>query len=482
LAKSKRALPTGINPDTGIGGYVLGGGCGWLSRKYGFMCDCLIQIEIVLLDGKTVIATESNEYSDLLWACRGGGRSFGVMTKLWFKTFPCPNNGQFLFGDTTYFAPNLGSARKVLTRYFKEVTAMSDDCNATCCLPCGASTLPIHWAYCGAHVTEGAKLPEAVRAIGLGGWFKLQNTWGVKDYYEGVQRAFVNVQQEGFYYQGAVAVKTLSPKLINLLLHYTRQDYPNRSSSLILHPVLGATKTMDDSKTALEHRNALFWIIVQGKWEGSEGLTGRDNCAQWCKRVLSALQSLSDCLGMTAHPFTAAIDSEVMVMPPTMFTEKLQRLMEIKRKYDPKAILQQVRQQKEQAVELAKPITPQIPEEKKLEMPLQPQILDMPDPNASARMEPPQFPPAGQKLSGQSKEQQMPSGVSNVGQQGIENKFQGIEEMENKDRQLANVGPQAIIPLPDAPKETDVQKFSSEKTKTSSSDQTSSHLHVSSAR
>lgn len=72
---------------TGIGGLTLGGGYGWLSGKYGLTIDNLLAVQMVLADGSIVTASES-ENSDLFWAVRGAGQSFGVVVEFTYRAYP----------------------------------------------------------------------------------------------------------------------------------------------------------------------------------------------------------------------------------------------------------------------------------------------------------------------------------------------------------------------------------------------------------
>jgi FAD/FMN-containing dehydrogenase len=81
------AVPVGINSTTGIAGLTLGGGFGWISRKFGMTVDNLRAAEVVTADGETVRASAS-EHPDLFWALRGGGGNFGIVTAFEFDLHP----------------------------------------------------------------------------------------------------------------------------------------------------------------------------------------------------------------------------------------------------------------------------------------------------------------------------------------------------------------------------------------------------------
>lgn len=98
LGEHNLAISSGDTRSVGVGGLTLGGGIGWMVRKYGLALDSLVAAEIVTTDGKVLRLSET-ENSDLFWAIRGGSGNFGVVTHFEFKAHPVRN---VVAGTITY--------------------------------------------------------------------------------------------------------------------------------------------------------------------------------------------------------------------------------------------------------------------------------------------------------------------------------------------------------------------------------------------
>ena len=125
------ATPAGLVSHTGVGGLTLGGGMGWLTRKFGLAIDNLIAAEIVVADGRIVRAA-ADENPELFWAIRGGGGNFGVVTSFEFqlhKVGPLIEFGLFFWG-IDQGAEVLRIAREVIATLPRDLNAVIAGLNA----------------------------------------------------------------------------------------------------------------------------------------------------------------------------------------------------------------------------------------------------------------------------------------------------------------------------------------------------------------
>ena len=165
------AVPTGINSTTGIAGLTLGGGFGWITRKFGLTVDSLLAADVVTAEGKLVQASE-REHPDLFWALRGGGGNFGVVTSYEFQLHPL--GPEVLSGLLIH---PLDDAADLLKAYRRIVSTAPDE--LTCWVVMRKAPpfpfLPTEWhgrevlvlalCYCGG-ASEGTRAVADLRSLG----------------------------------------------------------------------------------------------------------------------------------------------------------------------------------------------------------------------------------------------------------------------------------------------------------------------------
>jgi FAD/FMN-containing dehydrogenase len=165
------ATPLGINSTTGVAGLTLGGGFGWLSRKYGMTVDNLLSADVVTADG-TQVRASAKENDDLFWGLRGGGGNFGIVTGFEFQLHPV---GPDVLSGLIVFP--FDQAKSVLTQFARFTDTMPDDLNVWMVtrkapplpfLPAnvhGKEMVALAICYAG-DPTKGKKLIEPLRGFG----------------------------------------------------------------------------------------------------------------------------------------------------------------------------------------------------------------------------------------------------------------------------------------------------------------------------
>jgi FAD/FMN-containing dehydrogenase len=108
---------SGSTTDVGVVGYTLGGGTGWMVRKYGFAADHVLSMDVVLSNGELITVT-AESYPDLFWAMRGGSGNFGIVTAMEFRLFPHAD----FFGGSVFYP--LSEARTIFAAYHERFRTM----------------------------------------------------------------------------------------------------------------------------------------------------------------------------------------------------------------------------------------------------------------------------------------------------------------------------------------------------------------------
>lgn len=230
------AVTAGTNPDTGVGGLTLGGGVGYLHRKFGATIDNLLSVRIVLASGEAVDASADTN-PDLFWAVRGSGGNFGVVVNFKFQLHPIGDNGDIIGGAMvyppgfpfTYLNDDPKSAYLKALEFWKTLP------NETCGLGVVNANGPFIsvLTHCGPTV-EGQKwIDENISKLGK----TVINTIKKQNYHSKIQPIAEKEQAAGNHFEKSLVYNEFSTEAAELLWKLTQAGPPR--SYVLLFPVGG---------------------------------------------------------------------------------------------------------------------------------------------------------------------------------------------------------------------------------------------------
>jgi FAD/FMN-containing dehydrogenase len=322
------AVPAGIISTTGIAGLTLSGGHGYLSRKYGLTIDNLLEADVVLADGSFVTAS-SEKNSDLLWALRGGGGNFGVVTSFLFQLHPA----KMVFAGP--IAWDQKHARTIMRRYREALPKAPEDLGAFIGLKKIPSSAPFPQELWSKHICLLMSCYNGSEADGttalaplLEGLPEPLFNWMGTMPYPAVQSMFDGLYPKGmqWYWRGDF-VKTLPDAAIDAHLEQAAKT-PSELSLMHLYPIDGAVHRLGKRDTAWNCRDATWSMVIAGV-DSDPGK--RDAVTQWTKAYWDAVHPFD--LG-GAYP-NFMMDDEGDARLKATYGDNFERLAVIKKKYDP---------------------------------------------------------------------------------------------------------------------------------------------------
>lgn len=325
------ATPLGINSTTGVAGLTLGGGFGWISRKYGLTIDNLLSVDIVTAEGKLVRASE-RENEDLFWAVRGGGGNFGVATSFEYRLHPV--GPEVLAGLIVH---PFSKARELFDGYRKFVAQAPEE--LTCWvvlrkappLPFlppevhGTEVMVLALCYVG-DLEKGRKAVAPLQALSK----PIADVVGPAPF-AGWQTAFDPLLAPGSrnYWKSHDFVK-LSDELIDILLEATRQ-LPTPECEIFIGHLGGAINKVKAEATAYPHRDVEFVMNVHTRW----GDPGQDQkCIAWARKLYDA--AAPHATGGVYVNFMP--EDEAQRVKAGAYGPNYERLVKVKQKYDPENV------------------------------------------------------------------------------------------------------------------------------------------------
>jgi FAD/FMN-containing dehydrogenase len=316
-AKHGLATTGGAISTTGIAGLTLGGGLGYLMRRYGLACDNLVSVEMVSANGEVIRASDK-ENADLFWGVRGGGGNFGVVTSFEYRLHPVAT---VLGGMLVY---PVDRAREVLAVFRNVHESAPDELTVFAAMittPDGARVLALLVGYCGP-LDEGEKVLQPLRDLG-----PLADQVGPMPYPK-----LQSMLDEGFpaglhvYWRSNFLRGIPDEAIAEMTGHFEQVTSP--LSALMLEPLGGAVGRVGLEDTAFHHRDAAYNLAVIARWQDPKEA---DRHIAWTRTAHQAMDRFT-----TGGTYVNYLGEEGQDRVRAAYGEsKYRRLVALKDTYDP---------------------------------------------------------------------------------------------------------------------------------------------------
>jgi len=321
------ATPLGINSTTGVAGLTLGGGFGWLSRKYGMTIDNLLSAEVITADGRQLNASES-ENADLFWGLRGGGGNFGVVTRFDFQLHPV---GPEVLSGLIVFP--FKQAKSVISQFARFTETMPEELNVWMVtrkapplpfLPAevhGREMIALALCYVG-DPEEGERIIAPLREFGT----VLGEHVGVQPY-TAWQQAFDPLLAKGARnYWKSHNFAQISDGVIDAIIEYAAR-LPSPHCEIFIGTIGGQTTRVAPEAMAYSSRDANYVMNVHGRWETA---AEDERCIAWAREFFARSQPFA-----SSGAYINFLTQEETDRIAFAYGATWNRLVELKSKYDP---------------------------------------------------------------------------------------------------------------------------------------------------
>jgi hypothetical protein len=324
-------VPGGVVSETGVAGLTLGGGEGWVRRKYGLTIDSLLSARVVCADGSVRTASAKSD-PDLFWALRGGGGNFGIVTSFEFRAHPLGPIVAFAgvfyrVADTVHILPRwrdycLGAPDEVssvaVTITMPAAPTLPPPIHNQACLVIGA-------VYAGSP-EDGMKIMQPLRELGT----PLADISQPMPF-QTVQTAFDPLFPMGKLqsYWKAQNLATLPDRAIEIIAARANQR-PAPLTLVNTFQMGGAINRVGATETAYAERSAMWMSSIDGNWE-DPAESGKQ--IAWVRECFNQLAPYST--GTTYTNFTSQAEESAVALASTAYGANMTRLRQLKDKYDP---------------------------------------------------------------------------------------------------------------------------------------------------
>ncbi|HEU5420979.1 MAG TPA: FAD-binding oxidoreductase [Streptosporangiaceae bacterium] len=342
------ATPSGMIGSTGVAGLTLGGGIGYLARRFGLSVDNLLAADIVLADGSFVTASQQS-HSDLFWALRGGGGNFGIVTSFTFRCYDIGDHGTVIAGPVLY---DIADTPAVMRWYRELLPSLPEQLSGWF----GLLTIPpappfpeelwgrkacgIVWCYTGSHdradeVLEPVKSYGSPLVVGL-----------MPMPFNMLQGAFDALYPAGLqWYWRADFFRQITDEAIDVHVKYGAQ-LPSGHSTMHLYPIDGAAGRVPADATAFAYRDGGWAGVIVGV---DPDPAARERISQWARDYWEELHPTS-----AGGAYVNFLMEEGQDRVRASYRGNYDRLAQVKARYDPNNVFHV-----NQNIEPARTATPQ---------------------------------------------------------------------------------------------------------------------------
>ena len=323
------ATPSGFLASTGVAGLTLGGGIGYLSRRFGLTVDNLLAADVVLADGTFVTASESS-HSDLFWALRGGGGNFGIVTSFTFRCHDIGEHGTIIGGPVLY---DIADTPAVMRWYRELLPSLPEELSGWI----GLLTIPpappfpgelwgrkacgIVWCYTGSH-DRAAEVLEPVKSFGSPLLAGLQEMP-----FSVLQSAFDALYPAGLqWYWRADFFNEISDAAIDVHVKYG-QKLPTGHSTMHMYPIDGAASRVPADATAFAYRDGGWAGVIVGVDPDPANAAA---ISEWAKDYWQELHPTS-----AGGAYINFMMNEGQDRVKASYRGNYDRLTQVKQRYDP---------------------------------------------------------------------------------------------------------------------------------------------------
>ena len=323
--------PGGVVSDTGVAGLTLGGGYGWVRRRYGLSCDAMVEAQVVCADGE-VRQASADSNPDLFWGLRGGGGNFGIVTSFTFRLEPL---GPIVAFAGTFYP--VEEAQEVMRGWRAFTENAPDEITSVCvtitfpadpAMPEAVHDRPcvIVGAVYAGDPDEGTAVLQPLRELGT----PLADLSQPMPF-TAVQTAFDPLfpRNELRAYWKSLYLDELSDEAIDTIARRA-QERPEPLTLVNTFHMGGAINAVDAEDTAFSERSARYMVSIDGLWSDPEVDANR---VAWVRSTWEDIGRFGtgavylNFMGLSDEPASAGVD--------TAFGRNLRRLAEIKATYDP---------------------------------------------------------------------------------------------------------------------------------------------------